>query len=139
MCHALYSRRSMYNQREKYNQWGFRHHFYRVNTKFSTFFFLRLKLRTICYKKQEKKVRKILLERWKIKFIKIKFFFHRRFLPPFSLAADNFRRIQNHILIGPYVQNTAFKNQGGYGETFLNYSAWEELVPVFPKILVLKV
>jgi hypothetical protein len=52
----VYSRRGMYNQREKYNQWGFRLHFYCVKTKFSTFFFLHLKLRTIFYKKQEKKV-----------------------------------------------------------------------------------
>ncbi len=51
----------MYNQREKYNQSGFRRHFYRGKTKFLTFFFLHLKLRTICYKKQEKKFRKNLI------------------------------------------------------------------------------
>ncbi len=62
-CPEVYSRRGMYNQREKYNQWGFGRHYYCVKTKFSTFFFLHLKLRTICYKKQEKKVWKnIVLE-----------------------------------------------------------------------------
>jgi hypothetical protein len=50
----------MYNQREKYNQWGFRRYFFCVKTKLLTFFFLYLKLQTICYKKQEKKFEKIL-------------------------------------------------------------------------------
>ncbi len=53
----VYSWRGMYNQCEKYNQWGFRRHFYHVKTKFSTFFFLPPKPGTICYKKNEKKVR----------------------------------------------------------------------------------
>ncbi len=55
---GAYSRRGIYNQREKYNQWPFRGLFSYVKNFFSTFFFLRLKLRTICYKKQEKKVQK---------------------------------------------------------------------------------
>jgi hypothetical protein len=51
------------------------------------------------------------------------FFFIANFLPPFSLAADNFRRIQNHILIGLEVPNTAFKNQGGlWGDFFELFS-----------------
>jgi hypothetical protein len=109
----------MYKQREKYNQWGFRRHFYHVKIKFSTFFFLQLKLRTICYKKQEKKVRKnfILVVKNVVK--KNNFFFIANFLPPFYLTADNFRQIKNHILIGLEVPNTAFKNQGGlWGDFF---------------------
>ncbi len=54
----IYSRRGIYNQREKYNQWPFRGLFSYVKNFFSTFFFFHLKLRTICYKKQEKKVQK---------------------------------------------------------------------------------
>ncbi len=53
-----YSRRGIYNQRGKYNQWPFRSLFSYVKFFFSIFFFLHLKLRTICYTKQEKKVRK---------------------------------------------------------------------------------
>ncbi len=56
--YSKYSRRGIYNQREKYNQWPFRGLFSYVKIFFSIFFFLHLKLRTICYKKQEKKVRK---------------------------------------------------------------------------------
>jgi hypothetical protein len=33
-----YRQRGMYNQRRKYNQLGFRRHFYHVKPKFSTFF-----------------------------------------------------------------------------------------------------
>ncbi len=77
--YRTYSRRGIYNQREKYNQWPFRGLFSYVKFFFSTFFFLHLKLRTICYKKQEKKIQKIFFLRWKIKFKKIHFFFHRRF------------------------------------------------------------
>ncbi len=51
----IYSRRGIYNQRENYNQWPFCGLFSYVKIFFSTFFFLHLKLRTICYKKQEKK------------------------------------------------------------------------------------
>ncbi len=54
----VYSWRGIYNQREKYNQWPFRSLFSYVKNFFSTFFFLHLKLRTICYKKQEKKGQK---------------------------------------------------------------------------------
>jgi hypothetical protein len=48
----------MYNQCEKYKQRVFRRNFYRVKTKFLTFFFLRLKLYRICNKKQKEKNRK---------------------------------------------------------------------------------
>jgi hypothetical protein len=37
-----YSRRGMYNQRKKYNRWGFHRHFYHVKIKFSTFSFCSL-------------------------------------------------------------------------------------------------
>ncbi len=85
-----YSWRSMYNQREKYNQWGFRRHFYHVKTKFSTFFFSHLKLRILCYKKQEKKFEKILFLRWKIKFEKINFFFHCWFFTAIFFGGGQF-------------------------------------------------
>ncbi len=89
----MYSRYGMYNQRENYNQWGFCHHFYRVKTKFSTFFFLRLKLRTIGYKKQEKKDQKNYVLQRGEKLSSKTFFFHRQFFTPVFLAMDNFRPI----------------------------------------------
>jgi hypothetical protein len=64
--------------------------FFPCKNSFSTFFFLHLKLRTIFYKKQEKKVRKnFVLEGEKLSSKEI-FFFIADFLPPFSLAANNF-------------------------------------------------
>jgi hypothetical protein len=56
----LYSRRGMYNQREKYNQWGFRRHFDRVNTKFSTFFFCILDFAQFAIRNKKKKFEQIL-------------------------------------------------------------------------------
>jgi hypothetical protein len=85
-------------------------------------FFLQLKLRTIFYKKQEKKLQNFILV-LKNLVEKNFFFFHRRFFTAVFFNSGQFSPNLNHILIGLEVPNTALKNQGGlWGDFFELFS-----------------
>jgi hypothetical protein len=95
----VYSRRGIYNQREKYNQWGFRGHFCHLKTTFLTFSVWILNFAEFAIRNKKKKFEKILVSGENF-FQKINFFFIALFWLPFFSAANNFRQIWNHILIG---------------------------------------
>jgi hypothetical protein len=81
------------------------------------FSFCSLNFAQFAIRNKKKKLEKIFFSGEKFS-SKTSIFFLANFLPPFSLKADNFRRIINHILIGLEVPNTALKNQGGLLEDF---------------------
>ncbi len=73
-----YSRRGMYNQREKYNRWGFHCLFYLLKIKFLTFSFCSLNFTQFAIRNKKKSSKKLDFSGEKFSSKKL-FFFNRRF------------------------------------------------------------
>ncbi len=130
-----YSRRSKYNQCQKYNRCLFPvvYNVYKKSCSFFLFFFLNFK--EFDRRNKKEKFERSCFLMMKINYKKL-YFSVSVFLSPFSSVANNFRWILSYILICLWVPNTAVKNRGCYGQNFfLNYSAWKMWKLFFPKLV----